>query len=218
MLIPNIYKESLIFFVMNYVIEGNLDFFAALKTENHKQTNDTCLISGEVLVRNAITLPCDHTFNYLPLHQEVHSQKKIYNSYDTNPVGAFQIKCPYCRRKTNRLLPYIPAEGITERIKGVTGPEAHCMSHKSCSWVFKRGKKSGQCCEKNAFESDHGTLCESHWKRTVKTSSNVFDWTEEMQTCFEKYKVLELKNLLREKKLTVGGAKKDLVIRLITNK
>lgn len=202
---------------MNYVVEGNLDFFAELENESPKQTNNTCLISGETLCRNTITLPCNHAFNYLPLYQEVHAQKKG-NNYDTNPVGTFQIKCPYCRRKTDRVLPYIPIEGITERIKGVTGPESHCMSHKSCSWVFKRGKKVGQSCGKNAFETDYGELCELHWKHTSKTFSEPQDWTEEMQTCFKKYKVPELKILLREKKLKVGGVKKDLVIRLIINK
>jgi len=39
-------------------------------------------------------------------------------------------------------------------------------------------------------------------------------WTSEMENLFKKYKVVELKNMLRAKGQKVSGRKKDLVFRI----
>ena len=207
---------------MNYVIEGDFDFFAAINDAEKEDDASRCLISGDPITRNAITLPCGHVFNYIPLYKEVRASKRQYNNYDSDPVGRFQMKCPYCRQITNNVLPYIPSEGLESRLQGVTGPETMCMKHGSCTWTFKRGKSAGTACGKNAFDSEHGHLCDGHWKRAVKAKKilaekNNVVWTTEMEECFKANKVSALKLHLQLKGLKTSGLKKDLVIRLMTN-
>ena len=49
---------------MNYIIENNIDFFSEINNLNNNDKNeDTCLITGEKLSENFITLNCKHKFN-----------------------------------------------------------------------------------------------------------------------------------------------------------
>jgi hypothetical protein len=67
--------------MINYSIEGNVDFFKELQTiqhsiENtHDNTDNNCLLTGECLLPDAVTLQCGHKFNYKPLFNEVLLQK-----------------------------------------------------------------------------------------------------------------------------------------------
>ena len=91
-----------------YIIEDNINFFEELKNTNIK-TNNTldndkiCLITNELLdSENCVKLNCGHSFNYLPILNELINQKFfLYNNYDSK-----YSKCPYCRDKIKLVLPY----------------------------------------------------------------------------------------------------------------
>ena len=133
-----------------YAIAGGVDFYEELKTDltaNSNEQHDAvaveikeCLLSKRQLMYGNITLPCLHTFNFLPLYNEILSQK-------TNPVllkniyhiklNKNHIRCPYCRAiHADVLLPYIVGE---RRVIGVNGPSALCMKPSfKCQHVTKK--------------------------------------------------------------------------------
>ena len=186
---------------MNYIIEDNFDFFKELNEtttmnliEEHK-----CMISHLPLTYNPITLPCKHSFNYLPLYTELclHNNKQ-------------NISCPYCREISNKLIPFIPLPNV-KKIVGVNSPEKKCLPAPKCEFKLK----TGSTCERNGLESKEGIFCTKHH---AKNHVNIQEdnWTKEMEELSKNKSVIELKGILRSKGLKVGGVKKDLVKRLFT--
>jgi hypothetical protein len=157
-----------------YIIDGDgedINFYEELMkddTDNANENanqNNICLLTGLPLVKNHIKLSCSHTFNYEALFNEVKSQKQ-YNEFDTQYINIYDIKCPYCRNITHNLLPYVPSIK-KDRINGVNHPERYTMNHKTCMYIFMRGKNKGTACNQSGFETDYGDLCERHWKSSV---------------------------------------------------
>jgi len=229
----------------NYIINGNIDFYAELMNDSVDDSvddsADTCLLTGEKLTYNHIDLQCNHKFNYLPLYNEVISQKitkKNGGMRDIVRLSLSQFKCPYCRTISNRLLPYIPEKDTKHKYIGVNYPEGLCMEHRKCEYLFASGKKKNELCNKSAFESKYGNFCQTHWKLNmnrdfakenkskenkenkdikVKKKVNIPQpWTNEMQDMFKKLKLVDLRNKLREHGLKVGGTKHILVHRVVT--
>lgn len=183
---------------MNYIIEDDFDFYSALKTQTditESSTTNVCMISHEPLTYNAITLSCNHSFNYLPLFNEL----CLYNNKSF-------IHCPYCRTKADKLIPYIPLPYVT-KIYGINWPSKWCMPAPKCSFSIKKDI----VCEHNGVEYANGIFCEKHLKQTMDSV-----WTEEKALLFKTKSVVELKKMLREKGLKVGGIKKELVNRLFS--
>ncbi len=214
---------------MNYEIEDNLDFYSLLNTSNKQLENDIsnnnlCLISYEKLTDNSITLDCKHSFNYYPLYQEIYNQKRNFNKYfDINKLKINEIKCPYCRNINDKLLPYIPYKNV-KKTSGVNYPENLCMKNKhTCSWVFKSGKNKGSVCNANSYILEGKNYCYNHHSKMNKTKekescNKIQDiWDSKYDDYIKKYKVYELKKILRENKLLIGGNKKQLIIRIIKN-
>tara|TARA_B100000767_G_scaffold271722_1_gene297908 strand:+ start:1097 stop:1744 length:648 start_codon:yes stop_codon:yes gene_type:complete len=211
---------------MNYITEDNIDFFDEItnledEDEDEKEV-DKWLLSGTPLTRNHITLDCNHKFNYCPLFHEVVKQKTVYNPNETSRLMIHEIKCPYCRQITPNLLPYIPVECGIIQVKGVNYPKNYCLQHKRCMWCFKTGKRKGQYCRGNGFETVLGTYCNKHWEninsKTQKSKDeNNEEWTTEMEGIYKSYTVASLKNLLRHNNIKVSGLKKNLVIRVVTH-
>ena len=131
---------------------------------------DICLISGEKLLNDHITLPCNHKFNYIPLYNEVKKQKisflpksKSYSYLETQRLKAHQIKCPYCRKVIDGIL---PPNSKSPMIIYVNFP--HKLIHNSflkdqCKYVFKSGKKKNTSC---GFQC-YGEFCRNHYKRGI---------------------------------------------------
>lgn len=149
----------------SYIIDDNIDFYEELlKDESSDNTENACLLTGMPLEKNYIKLQCSHTFNYEALFNEIHSQKQ-YNEFNNSRLNVYSIKCPYCRIVINNLLPYIPIIK-NKKLHGINYPEKYSMVHKSCSYVFKRGKNKNNTCNKNGFETEaDGNICETHWKK-----------------------------------------------------
>ena len=208
---------------MNYVIEDDINFFDLLKKNTHDDKNDVCLISGSVLDENHITLECSHKFNYVPLYNEIKEKKLSYNPNNFKRLKPYQLECPYCRKTINKLIPYIPKYKGVEKINGVNNPKEYCMKCNDCEWIFKSGKQKDKPCNKNAFHSEFGLLCETHWKNKLKTSKkkellNSIIWTDELEKSYKANTVKSLHVLLKEKGLSIAGSKKELVNRLYINK
>ena len=200
---------------MNYIIEDGIDFYAEVNKNGGDEDGDgLCLISGQSLGRNHIELPCTHKFNYVPLYLEIVSQKRKYNPYNMERLMSYQIKCPYCRNVSDKLIPFIPVEDGVERMKGVNSPDSLCMSHHACSWVFKSGKNKNGSCKRSGFETKCGKLCEVHWKNTIRNMKPEETWTGDMEKLFKDTTVSKLKTMLRAKGRKVSGLKKDLVFRI----
>ena len=224
---------------MNYIIEGGIDFYNEINnittnTIDNNNTLNNCLITHEPLTINYIELSCGHKFNYFPLYKEISIQKKnstSTNAFEIIKLNINEMKCPYCRLKIDKILPYIPlyeddGKNIIERINGINSPERYCMKHKDCSWVFKQGKDEGTKCLKNAYYRNNinDTYCDMHWKKIdikhnekIETIDKDIIWTDEMTKYSKTKSIDELKNILRKEFYKVGGNKKELVIRIFEN-
>jgi hypothetical protein len=164
----------------NYEVEDDLDlnFFESLKSMQKQSTvlqqqqqqqqqqehENACLITNAPLNRFHISLECGHKFNYEPLYQEVLRQKGrlgIHNYHEK--IGIHQIKCPYCRTLTNRLLPCVGQHPVIKRLAGVNAPAAMCMPGIECSHAK---------CEVNAFyEHETKPYCMRHHKIALKSKT-----------------------------------------------
>lgn len=214
---------------MNYEIEDKLDFYNLLNNSSQDLTSDIsnnniCLITYEKLTDNSITLLCNHSFNYYPLYREIYNQKKNFNKYfDINKLKINEFKCPYCRNINTQLLPYIPYKNVN-KISGVNYPENLCMKNKhTCCWVFKNGKNKGFSCNVNSYILEGNNYCYSHHNKlnkiNEKKNSNKLQhfWNDNYNEYLKKYKVDDLKKILRENNLILIGNKKELIVRIINN-
>ena len=98
---------------MNYIIPEGFNFYEELnktiqasKTTSPQRNNheeNKCLISGSELSENAITLECGHSFNYIPLFNDLvcykypkHQGHYIYS--DNLYLKEHELRCPYCKQ------------------------------------------------------------------------------------------------------------------------
>lgn len=102
-----------------YLVEGNIDFFKAIKEEEEieikqekqkeqeKEETLECHITGTPLNANSVTLACGHSFNYDALFHDAYEQKYVSNANETKRVNIKYIRCPYCRTIHQGLLPIL---------------------------------------------------------------------------------------------------------------
>lgn len=171
--------------------------------------NNLCLITKDILHPNHITLSCGHKFNYLPLYKEVVNQKNKSNTnYEITKLDNHQIKCPYCRRITNNLLPFIPYTSV-KLIKYVNCPEQLCMPAVKCSHTFRRRNKSDSNSDDNIdYNNDSGnefiTNTNTNTNSTTKEyrcdKNAIYYETEKVLFCQHHYKLYQKKASLAQLK------------------
>lgn len=133
---------------------------------NDEETKE-CLISGEVLDENHITLKCNHSFNYKYIFNEVKSNKKKVTRYNSTNVKKWSIQCPYCRNIQSGILPY---RDTYEKTKYVNWPIDKSFIKYECMYIFKRGKNKDKKCGKISCNK----YCKSHYKiMSIKESSEI---------------------------------------------
>ena len=234
---------------MNYVIEDGIDFSQLLQLNDEdednynsfcSENNKQCLLTGEPLDLNHITLSCQHSFNYKPLYNEILSRKFKLNKYSrpATHLKVNQIECPYCRNITNKLIPYCPLISGVSKIVGVNSPKKYTIQQHTCSHIFKSGKNKGTTCKNTGFfYKENGKvvcLCSKHWqyqqktnlhksnqeksKKKIKLQSTKPTLTKLEDSLNKKYRVVDLKNILRENKEKLSGNKYDLIKRVILKK
>lgn len=167
-------------------IENTIVSDMADATDTTDAIDNICLITKEKLQPNHITLSCKHKFNYVPLYNEVVGQKnKQNNMYEITKLSSNQLKCPYCRAITNKLLPHIPYPSV-KVIKNVnsyittnynSNPEYFLHAPK-CSHATINNAKTE--CQKYGvyYENENVLLCPSHYKVYLlkpKTGSKTCD-------------------------------------------
>ena len=135
-----------------------------------------CLISKEPLHPNHITLTCNHKFNYIPIYKEVLYQKTKSNTlYEVTKLNPNQLKCPYCRTITNKLLPFIPYPSV-KLAKNIHSSDHNCIPATKCSHIIKKRDGDTYCetkCHKNAlyYEAENLLFCPTHYKQYVAKNS-----------------------------------------------
>lgn len=161
--------------------ESNDDTSSSISGNNKKENGvQCCLISHDPLDKNSITLPCNHTFNFLPLYQEV----LMHNLREP------KIKCPYCRTIHNdTVLPHVKLnKNMVYRI-GVNQPVGFCIPFHSCQYIFKQKKTK---CDNTAYHSSLGTFCPLHQK-TVQIQLTNAEMKKEKEKLKEQKKLESLK-------------------------
>ena len=159
---------------------------------NDDNDENICLISKEKLHPNHITLSCKHKFNYIPIFKEISYQKNKSNtSFEITKLSHNEIKCPYCRRITNKLLPYIPYPSV-KQLRYVNSPDELCMSAMKCQHTHKcknpvdvdvdinvdnSDVKGDVKCNKNAlyYEVENVLFCVQHFRQYEKRMKSIQD-------------------------------------------
>ena len=102
-----------------YNIEGNIDFYAELyksldiEDDKTEDDNNKCLISNKELTTYYVEMKCGHKFNYIPLYNDLVNHKQKYNGMERQGrLNVNQIRCPYCRKKQDELLPFHEELGV----------------------------------------------------------------------------------------------------------
>lgn len=108
-----------------YNIEGNVDFYAELyksldDEEEFEENIYTCLITNELLTDKHVIMDCGHKFNYIPIYKDIINHKQKFNGLEggLGKLNINQIRCPYCRKKQDKLLPYYEELGLS-KVHGV---------------------------------------------------------------------------------------------------
>lgn len=155
---------------MQYNIEDNIDFYSELlkiKTDTEDPQlkddgNELCLISNNKLTDNYVTLLCGHKFNYIPLYHDIYNHKTKYNTKENDRLKYYELRCPYCRKKQNKLLPYCP-ELIPEKTHGVNDIDANYLMFVDNYKIRIISKYSQQMKKKKTPppSNDNSLLCET---------------------------------------------------------
>lgn len=157
---------------MNIIIEDNIDFYEQLNmSDSDDEADDCCLLTKSRLDKNKISLPCNHSFNFIPLYKEICIQKMGASNLETDFLMYNQIKCPYCRQKFDFLLPHVRLNKSVTYISGVNTPQQLCMSFHKCSYVFSNGKNKNTQCSKTGYYENDQCYCTTHHNMCAKRSA-----------------------------------------------
>jgi hypothetical protein len=207
-----------------YIIEDNLDFKTAMENtsdikKDSVDNEETCLITKQLLTKSHIKLPCGHTFNYMPLYNELYKQKQK-NPFEICNLNVNQLKCPYCRKVFDTILPYIQSECII-KTHGVNYPFKFCMKNTvECEWIKKTKVK---CCNEAQFINDK-SYCKMHFMKMqdneikAELAKEQITWTTDMNHMCKSKTLAELKTTLKQHKLKVSGTKRKLIERIFEHK
>lgn len=173
----------------NYIIDQGLNFYEELYKSLDEPSSDVegdlCLITNGPLQNSCIKLECNHTFNYVPLYNDILNHKKNYNKLERRILKSTEIRCPYCRNIQNKLLPYYEMDGVklvhgvnyfdetVDKISKATPATNDAYFHGVCAYsmkyctILEDGKKSENTvsCTNTyvkTFDLDGKTYCISH--------------------------------------------------------
>ena len=163
-----------------------------------------CLITNEKLKEGYVTMLCNHSFNYIPLFNDLlHHKKTLY--LETQMLKSNEIRCPYCRNKQSVLLPYYECMGVP-KISGI-------------NYIKRAGTFIGNC-EYNELKNN---IIAKDWYSNIKVKlfddsdpnvicSNIVTVLKEDDKCYcsfhkIKAKSLYYKNKNYEKKMAIKKQK-----------
>jgi hypothetical protein len=128
-----------------YIIEDNIDFYDEINNEDEIDYDNTCLITNEPLTDKFVTMECGHKFNYIPLYNDLFKQKYYTNFMEESKLFINQIRCPYCRNITNKLIPFyenffIIKDIAVRKIIGVNNYHLNAMTKSFDHYSFMKEK------------------------------------------------------------------------------
>ena len=191
---------------MNETMNETTNANANKNTTQKDEYIGTCLITNEKLKEGYVTMLCNHSFNYIPLFNDLlHHKKTLY--LETQMLKSNEIRCPYCRNKQSVLLPYYEFMGLP-KISGIN--------------YFKRvGTFVGNC----YYEELRNMIKSKEWYSSLKVKlfyeheptvicSNIVSVLKEDEKCYcsfhkIKAKSLYYKNKNYEKKLIIKKQKQQ---------
>jgi len=149
----------------NYILEGGKNFNDQLmemicKESDDEDDVDLCPIDGQALGSDSVSLACGHKFNYSPLFEEAKRQKR-HNGFETQSLGRFEVKCPYCRSIQKGVIPHRQSY---PKISGVNWPPSRIYKGNQCTTIIASGKRKGLVCGRPCHEQ----LCTIHLKASAK--------------------------------------------------
>lgn len=174
----------------NYIIDGSINFYEELMKDEETDENNVCLLSNLSLDETHIELPCSHKFNYIYIFNEVKSSKKpnyLNIGYNNNySLRSNEIKCPYCRKRFDQLLP--PCKNI----EGATLLKN--VNRSNTTLNIKCKEKSSQC--EQVYVTDIGYYCNYHYKKhkknaVKKQSNNKNKHTKENCNCHKNINIMD---------------------------
>ena len=181
-------------------------------SEDLNSDNNICLISNNKLEDNYITLKCNHSFNYIDIYNEVYNQK-VCKILDNKFLKLYEIKCPYCRRVSNFLLPYYKYYKVKNE-RGVTNPKEFCLRTQTCSYIYK----NGNTCKHDGCLINNTILCNKHCDRDMYEDVIIRETPENKISELKKLKKIDLVEILKNNNLKISGNKLDLIYRILVNK
>ena len=190
-------------------------------SDNESDTNK-CLISGETLVDKFVKLPCNLSFNYIPLYNDIKNHKTKFNHMESSSskLQTHEIRCPYCRNIHAMLLPYYEEIDLA-KIHGVNcvEPATHnnFMPDKACSYVDADNSSACVCyaikvnvTDKKLYCYYHNMMVNSAYRAKIKAAKKlVLDAKQKVKE--EKQKVKEEKQKVKEEKQKVKDAKNTVL-------
>ena len=185
-----------------------LNFF--IKNDISNNNDDLCLITNNILEENYITLNCNHKFNYIPIYHELIYQKR-QKILDNRKLKINEIKCPYCRKITNTLIPYYKYYDV-KLITGVNYPEKYCMKINECTY-----SKNNIKCTNSACKTQYGLYCNKHIKYNINEEEILINTNKDVYNKYKKTRVIDLKNILKENNIKTTGNKEELINRILIN-
>ena len=203
-------KAKSLFDSLLYIDSDNEDNEYENKT---KKTDNICLISNTKLEMNSIKLDCGHCFNYIPLYNEI-CQQKTRKLLDNARLRLNEIKCPYCRTVTNKLIPFYKFYQI-KQVKGVNYPGNLCMDINRCEYTTQ---KSGKHCNNSACVTKYGNFCNKHFKYYYHDEKIIDSIDDNEYNFYKKKTIMELKKILKDNNYKINGNKHELILRIIIYK
>lgn len=131
------------------------------ETPEEEGDDGKCLITNMPLEKDHVELVCGHTFNYDPLINDLKQHKIKFNSMEYKKLGTEDIRCPYCRKIQNLLLPCLPTKqrvlkvnwnGSIEEIAFEQCQFAEICNHKNgFLFVDADGVRNGHYCHEHFY-------------------------------------------------------------------
>jgi len=191
-----------------YEIEGNLNFYDELKKSLSHDNDDSlhnsqcCLITNLPLTEYFVTLECNHSFNYIPLYNDAVNCKFKFNKMDRCSLKSTQIRCPYCRRVQNNLLPYY--ENVSAKTYGVNFVDENV--------IIYEGYQYGDC----FFNTDDDYVCKSKCVKLLDSTSKTYCDTHFYPALhdYNKKCILEKREEQKKKRLEIKAEEKKKMMEL----
>ena len=135
--------------------------------------NLNCLISKEP-IEHIITLPCNHSYDYIYLYEEIKVQKQRHKTY---------FKCPYCRHQYFGTIPYYEIDDV-DQISHINHNHRNVLNLHKCTHVD---------CIKSANKYKTGFYCNKHVN--IQNIRHCTALCNNGNTCKNKIKTNELCNV-----------------------